>query len=181
MLMLLKGFPKKKEKALNKKAKKLKNNQHITIAKLKENFIETGHYYVQVLDYLREIAHCMTFITEPAFNHVDNQHKGLTLDQTKDLLNLKNHLVEYFEIINQIISSKEYVSIQNALDKQQEILSFINKIRKKQIKRIKAGETGTKVSLLFMDILSETKNMVLHAGNLLKSQRDFVLEHNSFK
>ncbi|MCD4683298.1 MAG: inorganic phosphate transporter, partial [Bacteroidales bacterium] len=41
---------------INKKTKKLKDNISDTISHLEESSIDTGHYYVQVLDYLREMA-----------------------------------------------------------------------------------------------------------------------------
>jgi hypothetical protein len=43
-----------------------------------------------------------------------------------------------------------------------------------QIKRIKAREVNTRNSVLFFNTISETKNMLLHAINLMKSHRDFI-------
>jgi len=51
--------------------KKLKNKIHHTINNLREESIETGHYYVQVLDYLREMAHCLTFMLYSVYKHID--------------------------------------------------------------------------------------------------------------
>ncbi|MFC2104923.1 anion permease [Bacteroidota bacterium] len=62
---------------LNTNAKYLKNNVHNTLLKLLEEEGETGHYYVQVIDYLREMAHALTFISNPSYVHVDNNHKPL--------------------------------------------------------------------------------------------------------
>ncbi len=45
---------------------------------------------------------------------------------------------------------------------------------KKQIKRIKANEAGTRNSVLYLGILNETKNFLLDTINLLKSHRDFI-------
>jgi hypothetical protein len=43
-----------------------------------------------------------------------------------------------------------------------------------QIKRIKAREINTRNSVLFFNTISETKNMLLHAINLIKAHRDFI-------
>jgi hypothetical protein len=64
------------------------------------------------------------------------------------------------------------------IGKQQRLLDQINKIRKNQLKRIKTHELQTRRSLLFLDLLAETKNLLLYSINLLKSQRDFILEIN---
>jgi hypothetical protein len=51
---------------------------------------------------------------------------------------------------------------------------MINGVIKRQLHRIQ-GETGsTKTSVLFLNILNETKTMVLQSRNLLKSQKYFV-------
>ncbi len=43
-----------------------------------------------------------------------------------------------------------------------------------QIKRIKAKEVNTRNSVLFFNTITETKNMLLHAINLIKAHRDFI-------
>ena len=43
-----------------------------------------------------------------------------------------------------------------------------------QLRSIKHKERPTKASMLYITILNETKTMVLHTRNLIKSQRYFV-------
>ena len=165
----------KKVKDLNKNVKYLKDNIHNTIEKLEEDSIETGHYYVQVLDYLREIAHNLTYIIMPVFDHVDNNHKSLIEEQKTDLTVLTDEIsVLYHEIVI-LIHERDYDNTDGAIQKQQEILELIEIYKKKQIKRIKNNEVGTRNSLLYLGILEEVKNMLLHTINLVKSQRDFII------
>ena len=60
---------------------------------------------------------------------------------------------------------------------QQKVLEMLNDARKKQIKRIKQNEAGTRNSILYLAIINETKNIMLHTVNLLKAQRDFILNN----
>jgi len=62
------------------------------------------------------------------------------------------------------------------ISKQQELLVLLGEFRKNQIKRINEREIQTRRSLLYLDILAETKNLLLYSINLLKSQRDFIVE-----
>jgi len=169
----------KKVEGLNDKAKSLKDSIEGTILELQEDSIETGHYYVQVLDYLREIAHAITFIIRPAYQHFDNQHTGFNETQIEELKELDQILQGLLNEILEIIKNARFGNIDDALKHQQKILDAINKLRRNQIKRIKAAESGTKNSLLYLGILSETKNMVLDIVNLLKAQRDFIIYQNS--
>jgi len=164
---------------LNDKAKSLKDSLEGTIQELQDDSIETGHYYVQVLDYLREIAHAITFIIRPAYQHFDNQHTGFDETQIAELKELEQLLQGLLNEILEIIKNTRFGNIDNALKHQQKILDAIDKFRRNQIKRIKNAQAGTKNSLLYLGILSETKNMLLDIINLLKSQRDFIIYQSS--
>ncbi len=167
----------KEIKALNKEVKLLKNNIFQTISKLQEDEIESGHYYVQVLDYLRETAHSLTFIVDPVYLYIDNNHQPLIKDQQEDLQQLSELINTFFHKIIQSIKNSDFSNLNDLLDDQQHLLDSIIKLKKRQLKRIKSGETGTKNSELILNTLTETKNLLLYTVNLLKAQRDFA-EYN---
>ncbi len=162
--------------ALNLDAKKLKKKMPKTIEKLQKEDIETGHFYVQVLDYLREMAHSLTFISQPALDHVENKHKSLTPEQIEDLKALENEMVSIIEEVTKVVVSEDYTKENAILEHQQRILELIPELRKKQVKRIKNEQASTKASLLYFSIIHESKNLLLHMINLLKSHRDFIME-----
>lgn len=162
---------------LNVEAKRLKYEVYKVLKQLEADSIETGPYYVQVVDYLREIAHSLSFVIVPSYQHIDNQHKGLTAVQTEELKELSNSVEKFFDLIMGMILHHDYTNVQHAIDEQQRIIDVINKFRKKQVKRIKQGETGTRNSVLYLGILNEVKNIMLQTINLLKSQRDFILNN----
>jgi len=157
----------------SKKTKDLKNNISETINHLEENSVETGHYYVQVLDYLREINHSINFIVKPGLDHVDNNHKSFIPMQVEELFDMTRMIREIISEINQTIKTGNYENVGDHILKQQKIIRFIDTSRKKQVKRIKANEVGTRNSMLFLNILSESRSLLLHLINLLKAQRDF--------
>ncbi len=161
-------------KNLNKKVKYMKDTINKTIIDLQEDSIETGHYYVQVLDYLREIAHDVTYITLPGFEHIDNNHKGLIPSQVDELKDILSEISKFFIIIERTIAENNYSEVDNNIEIQQKALLNLDIYRKNQIKRIKKEEVGTKNSLLYFNIITEIKNLLLHTINLLKAQRDFV-------
>lgn len=160
---------------LNLKTKALKDNLHFTIRRLQEDSIDSGHYYVQVLDYLRETAHCLTFISGPIYTHIDNNHPPLTTNQIEDLLIIKEDVTQLFNTIDLVIKADNYKKVDEVIDLQSEILDKIQKIRKRLIKTLKKEPLSTKSSMLYLELLNETKNLTLYIINLLKAQRDFVL------
>lgn len=162
---------------LNIEAKKLKYNVYTVLKELQADAIETGHYYVQVIDYLREIAHSLTFVTGPAFEHIDNNHKGFTKSQNQELIEISNMISKLFELIMVMVKDNDYTAVPDAIKMQQKVLEMLNDARKKQIKRIKQNDAGTRNSILYLAIINETKNIMLHTVNLLKAQRDFILNN----
>ena len=162
---------------LNTTAKKLKDKIFKTLQKLEDDSVETGPYYVQVLDYLREMAHNLSFISRPAFDHVNNNHKIICDYQIDNLTEIQNQLTQLFNKIIQIIQTSDYDNINDAMDIQQKLLHNIKVLQKDQIKRIKSEGTGTKRSMLYFNLMYETKNLTLHGINLLKAQRDFIVEN----
>ncbi|MBN3035031.1 MAG: inorganic phosphate transporter [Bacteroidales bacterium] len=161
-------------KEINRRSKDLKDNVNGIILRIEDDSIESAHHYVQVLDYLREIAHCLNFITKPSVEHVDNNHKGLSESQTEDLNQLNVKISGLIDTFKTLISNLELLHIEPVVSNQQHILQFIDQLRRKQVKRVKQKEVGTKNTLLFLNILAESKNLTLFLVNLLKSHRDFI-------
>ncbi len=95
-----------------------------------------------------------------------------------ELNQLNTRVADLYTDILISINEHRYTEIDSIIADQVEIIKLIEQVNKKQIKRIKNKEAGTKNSLMYLGILSELKSILLHTINLLKSQRDFILEQN---
>jgi phosphate/sulfate permease len=165
------------EKNLSKKSKDLKDNVYLTIDSFSESTIDQAPFYVQVLDYLREITHALHFVVKPVFDYINNNHKPLTENQYTELEIMADKLVKLLNTITDSVKKNSFDEYNFILDKQKDLIDFIDKSRINQIKRIKNKNVGTKNSILYMNLLAETKNIALYSVNLFKSQRDFELKH----
>lgn len=131
-------------------------------------------YYVQIADYLNEMTKALSYITRPAFEHIDNNHTGLSRIQTEDLMSINGDVdIIYRRIIYMIVNS-DFTDIDRVLDMRDEIFDRIADATKEELARITSGESDSKSGMLYLNILSETKTMVLQSRNLLKSQRLFM-------
>ena len=79
--------------------KALKDNVSKAIDKLEESDVESGHYYVQVVGYLREVAHCTFYIIQPAMKHLDNSHKELLHAQIDELQLIQTRVNDFIEVV----------------------------------------------------------------------------------
>lgn len=160
---------------LNALTKRLKNQISITLSHLREDSIDSGHYYVQAIDYLREINHCISYITVPSYEHVDNNHRPMIQVQVEELSRINGEVSLLFRDVTNMLKNRNYEDFDMIVARQQNIQRVIEETRKKQVKRIKNSETGTRNSILFLNNLAEIKNLTLYTLNLLKSSRDFEL------
>ncbi len=158
----------------NKQSKLMKNNIHNVVDHLKDDALEAGHFYVQVIDFLREIAHCVNYIADPVQQHVENNHKGLIPSQKNELQNICDDFEKLTRAIKFSVETGDYSHREKVVALQQKMIDDIEKSRKTQVKRIKAHETGTKNSVLFLNLLAESKNLANFLIQLYKSQRDFI-------
>ena len=161
-------------KILNYQAKTLKDNIYKVLKKLRADSVSQSHHYAQVLDYLRETAHCFTYIATPTFEYFENHHSPLINIQISELKDVSNHFEIFNQFILKLIENNSFSQMDEILSKQEQLLVLIETYRKTQIKRLKHEEVGAKNSMLFLGLLHETKNLLLHEVNLLKAQRDFV-------
>lgn len=139
-----------------------------------ENYIDTGHYYVQVVDYISEMCKALVHITRPCFEHIDNNHRGMSEEQVEDLTTINNSVSELYSRINEMLQSNDFASIDLVLAMRDELFDLIAQAIKNQLRRIQNNSTSTKASMLYLTILNETKTMVLQSRNLLKSQKYFI-------
>ncbi len=150
-----------------------------TLRRLQRCDIDTGHFYVQVTDYLSEVTKALIHITRPAYAHIDNNHEGLSKEQIVDLMHVNDEVEEIFDKINDMLRTKDFSDLNLVLEMRDRLFDTIVEAIKNQLRRIN-GNTGasTRASVLYLTILNETKTMVLQSRNLLKSQQHF-LTHSS--
>ena len=161
-------------KVLNHQAKTLKDNVYKVLKQLRKDSVSESHHYAQVLDYLRETAHCFTYMIKPAFEYFENHHSPLIDIQVEELNEVSSEFKVFNNAVLKIIELNEFNKFDDILLKQAKLLGLIERFRKIQMKRLKHEEVGSKNSILYLGILHETKNLLLQEVNLIKAQRDFV-------
>ena len=146
-----------------------------TLRRLQQCDIDTGHFYVQVVDYLSEVTKALIHITRPAFGHIDNNHEGLSKEQIVDLMRVNDQVEAIFDKINDMLRTKDFSDLDMVLEMRDKLFDTIVEAIKNQLRRINGDPAAsTRASVLYLTILNETKTMILQARNLLKSQHYFL-------
>lgn len=159
---------------LDNKTKKQKDKIILTLSKMKPLDLDSGYFYIQMVDYQREMAHAIHFLVEPLREHLENQHKPFTESQSIQIRQLIQNASLFFDLAATIIREERFEELDNLIYARSKISTELYDLEKDQIKRIKENEVNTRNSLLFFKALAETKNLLLHTVNLVKSHRDFL-------
>ena len=131
-------------------------------------------YYVQILDYLNEMTKALVHITRPSFEHIDNNHTGLSHIQSDNLMSINADVNEIYSRIIYMFTSNDFSTIDEVLTMRDNLFERLAQSTKEELARITNGESNSRSGMLFLGIISETKTMVLQSRNLLKSRRYFI-------
>ena len=160
---------------LFEEARTRKYNVMPTLRRLQQCDIDTGHFYVQVTDYLSEVTKALIHITRPAFEHIDNNHEGMSKEQIVDLMRVNDQVEAIFDKINAMLATKDFSELDLVLELRDKLFDTIVEAIKSQLRRINDSPSGsTRAGVLYLTILNETKTMMLQSRNLLKSQQYFL-------
>ena len=155
-------------------ANQRKHHVMSTLKKLQDQNVETSHFYIQVVDYLTEVSKALLHCTRPAYEHIDNHHKGFTKEQIMDLKEVNDGVDAIFNKISTMLRDKDFSDLDEVLYMRDDLFMVIAGAIKNQVRRLKEEKMSTKASVLYLNILNETKTMVLQARNLIKSQGYFL-------
>ncbi|MDX9747377.1 MAG: inorganic phosphate transporter [Paludibacter sp.] len=141
-----------------------------TLQKLEHDALETGQFYVQLVDYFYEISIALRYMTESAYRFIDNNHEGFTKEQIEDMRLLGDELIDLFNDFNTMIETSDYSGLKEIKERRASILDLYANLVKRQISRTKEKESGTRNSILYLNLLNETKSIVLKSANLMRAQ-----------
>ena len=166
-------------KVLSKKAKKNKDKVFKIAEKLMDNSAETTHYYVQMIEHKREMAHAVHYMLSPMIKHVENNHKPFTEEQSIELTATIASVTTVLKKISKMVKEQRFEAIDVLIDEIDLVIELLRKNEKQQFKRVKQQLVNTRNSQLYFKIHTELENLLLHSINLVKSERDFITHTRS--
>jgi Na+/phosphate symporter len=160
---------KKEVKNLSEEIDNLRNDLFYFIKNLDEATIKgASNFYINVLGSLEDIAQSLQYISKVTFKHINNNHKALTFNQIRELKEISVQLETLFERIKFAFSKNNFDEIINILDSKQELYDSVKEKINIQISRTKEEESSPKNTTLYFSILTETKDLIKAAVNLLE-------------
>lgn len=165
----------KKNQKIENKIYSLKLHANNALDIIEDDEIEAGHLYLLVVDYLKEMSHHTVNIIKPSMNHVDNNHKPLIKAQVEELQSVHQELKQFMISTINLFKTQDIMEAERLPREMNELVKSIRSVRKNQIKRIKNHEIGTRNSMLYLNHLSELRNVLLFTNRLVTVFNDLIL------
>ena len=165
----------KKIKKAESQSERTKSVLNQKMDKLADSDLEAAHFYFLVTDYLNEMVHHTADIIRAAEGHVDNHHKPLLPDQITELLDARKLLSAHFKSIKSLFESQDSEELEEVKTHLDKFVKLFRLNRKKQIKRIKNREVGTRNSAFYFHLLGELRNISLYANRLVNIIDELII------
>ncbi|MBE8719490.1 inorganic phosphate transporter [Sphingobacterium pedocola] len=164
---------KKLVKKLQKDLNSTNSSLYDFIRNLDDSSVKGSRYYIQSLGYLQDIVENLGVITSNIYDHVDNNHKPLKINQAKDLKYIVEKLGQWYSKINDVYKRQDFSKIDDIIEERLELQDINNQFLDRQIERIRTSENSPKNSKLYFSILLETNELISSTFKLIRLHQEF--------
>ena len=159
---------KKGTSKLTEEVEEMRDNIFYFIKNLDESSVGASNFYITALGYLQDMTQSLEFIAKASYKHVNNNHRKLKFNQTRELLELQQEMEKLFTQINTAFTNKDFGAINMLLKNKQILMNKVSDKIQKQIARTRTEESSPKNTSLYFSLLMETKDLAEAVMNLLE-------------
>ena len=121
-----------------------------------------------------EMLYCLKRICEPCKEHVDNNFNPVRKDDVAEFLPIREELCELMDRTRNAIIANNYSEADDILKKGDDLKNKISALRKHQMNHMQeADNRSLKASMVYLNILQETQELVSVWRHLLRASRFF--------
>ncbi|MDR1202600.1 MAG: inorganic phosphate transporter [Tannerellaceae bacterium] len=157
--------------------KQVKRVGTLGVTQLDHNIaIEKGLYYYQGNDFASETLFSVRRLAEPIKEHIDNNFNPLSDIQKEDFGKILPAIVSYLDRCAEMIQKNDYLGFDILITESASLLNQLIALKKRELKRIQGQDSSTKTSMVYLNMIHESQNVVSFTTNLLKVSRKFQKE-----
>lgn len=121
-----------------------------------------------------QMLYCLKRICEPCKEHVDNNFNPISKDCIAEFLPIREELCQLMDRTQTVIENNKYAEADDILVKGDALKNKISALRKQQMNRMQeADSTSLKASMVYLNILQESQELVSIWRHLLRASRFF--------
>jgi len=131
---------------------------------------QLSRHYMRMADALCEAGNSLSCIYKPVFEHMDTNSEPFSSVQINELTELNDEMAIFFNTVLHTLKNRKYENYSEDIRKcKLTVFDLLDKFQRKELKRIKRKEVSTNNSMLYLNMLSETKNLTTFTVNMVKA------------
>lgn len=146
----------------------LQNNIFYFIKNLDETSVSASTFYMSVVGDLQDIAQSVEFISKVSHKHINNNHKGLKKNQSKELKQIDKEMNALFVKTRAAFDLRAFDQISVLIEEKQALLKTVSEFAQIQVERTRTTESSPKNTTLYFSILLETEDLIKATISLLE-------------
>ncbi len=159
----------KKARSIKQDLKLVKENEVLpTLAAIPKEQADRGQLIFRIVEISLSTCDCLLTLVKAAYNHIDNNHTGLSDDQAKDLLALTSKIGRFYPNLLDMLKEGNYAGIDELLIGTEELGQEFADCITRHLMHNASDESGMRTGILYLTLLNETRAMVSHAFALIR-------------
>jgi Na+/phosphate symporter len=122
--------------------------------------------YAGVISSLQLLLRSIRHMTTQCYEHVDNNHMLLTDVQSEELALIVREVRKLLVSISENLLQTDFSKADDVSAEIEQVHSLIQRLDKQQLKRSKREKHTSRVSLLYLEMLTEYEEIIHHTGNI---------------
>lgn len=158
--------------------KKIRRKEILGMRKIERNLaIEKNTWFHLISNSGEQLMYCLKRICEPCKEHVDNNFNPLPAEYTTEFLPLRDELTAFIKKAEDLIHSAGYEKINELLSEGEQLKGKFSDLHKIQMTRIQDMHNSVKISLVYLNLLQESQELVSILRHMLRASHKFQITH----
>ena len=154
--------------------KKIRRKEILGLRRI-DNFtaIEKNTWFHLGSNSCEQMLYCLKRICDPCKEHVDNKFTPLSERATNEFIPIRDEMTALMTKATEVLANKAYDQTDALLREGAILKGKISTLRKEQMDRIQERDVNVKASMVYLNVLQESQELVSYWRHLLRADRMF--------
>ena len=160
--------------------KKYRRQELLALKRVPDNMaIERNTWFHLGMNSDSQFIYCLKRMLEPVKEHVDNNFNPVPAEYIAEFEPVRRNINELMSLTQQMVPTNRYDRYRETLAVADECKDALSALRKRHIDRMYRdnGTSGLKVSLLYLNVLQESQELVSIMRHQLRAARKFLAKN----
>lgn len=154
--------------------KKIRRKETLGMRRIDRNVaIEKNTWFHLGSNSSEQMMYCLKRMCEPCKEHVDNNFNPLPAECAEEFVPIRDMLKSLLERTKDIIDKGNYEEADFVLAEGEELKTCLSRLHKMRIERMQEENSSVKLSLVYLNLLQESQELVSIMRHMLRASRKF--------